>query len=122
MKFYTTKNDVNPDPTLTDEYKAGHEIGVIRVGKNNLFFKRRLKHYVIPFEEIKRMYRRVLLVPARMCCGKGDLAIENLVVCTDAGEAAVIQLPGTKAAKALIEELKELLPWVDFTSQTQKTE
>jgi hypothetical protein len=53
-------------------------------------------------------------VPAKLCCGKGDLEVENLVICGDKGELAQIQLPGTRAAKVLMEELENLIPEAEF--------
>jgi len=63
-----------------------------------------------------------MLVPARLCCGRGELEVENLVICTDAGEAAQIQLPGAKAGKLLLEELKKRLPDAEFTPGNSETE
>ncbi|MBE5996418.1 MAG: hypothetical protein E7240_03560 [Lachnospiraceae bacterium] len=55
-------------------------------------------------------------VPAKMCCGEGSFAIENLVICDDDKELAVIQLPGTKAARLLMEELKKKMPDTVFSA------
>ena len=66
------------------------------------------------------MFRRVMEVPAKMCCGKGNFAIENLVLCDNEKELAVIQLPGTKAARLLMEELKEKIPGAVFSAPSAK--
>ena len=95
----------------------------MRTGSSNLFFRAGLRHYVIPFSEITGLFRRINVVPAQLCCGKGDLEMESLVVVADGREVAVIQLPGKKAARALIAELKEKLPEVDFSvpAKTEET-
>lgn len=116
MKFYSV-----PDKNLLadvpeEDYKSGHEVGVIRVGKRYLFFRKGLTHFAVPYTDITKIFRRVHAIPAQLCCGKGDIEIQSLVVCTEAGEAAVIKLPDQRAAKALWEELKEAHPEIDFTA------
>ena len=104
------------DAVLRNEYRSGRAIGVIRLGESVLFFRAKLKTYYVPYSGITRVFRRVQLVPARMCCGRGDLSIENLVICgRDEAEIAQIQLPGDRAGKALIEELKVRIPDIPFT-------
>ena len=98
------------------EYRAGHRIGVLSLGTSRLFFRKALTVYVLPYTELRRYFRRVLAVPARIgCCTGGELRIEHLVLCvSDASgaerEAAQIQLPGERAAKAVMDELRQLAP------------
>ena len=134
MKFYPLTDSALDVNELQNEYQSGREIGVIRLAETVLFFRARMKTYFIPYSEITRAFRRVMLVPARMCCGRGNLSIENLVICgaakndaqatdsaaqTESGasevELAQIQLPGEKAAKLLMEELKVRIPHAEFT-------
>jgi len=110
MKFYQVTS-IEPDvAVLTADHQSGREIGSIRLGKTYLFFKEKRKVYYIPYADIRRVFRRVVLVQARMCCGKGNLEVENLVVCGDSGELAQIQVPGARAGKILLEELSKLAP------------
>lgn len=113
MKFYplTTTADENG---LTAEYKAAREIGNVRMGELHLFLRSGLKKYYIPYHDVRRCFRRVQLVEARMCCGRGGFEIENLVVCGDAGELIQAQLPGAKAAVILMNELQERIPEAEF--------
>lgn len=117
MKFYDLDQNRVTDALgeMEQDYKAGREIGIVRLGASHLYFRRMRKVYFVPYEAIRRCFRRVMLVPARLCCGKGDLEVENLVLCTDEGEAAQIQLPGAKAGKILLEELKARIPDAEFT-------
>ncbi|MCQ2578417.1 MAG: hypothetical protein MJ176_07780 [Treponema sp.] len=111
MKFYSIDNSVEETTTLSQEYKSAHEIGVIRVGETCLFFKKLLKTYYIKYSNLYRAYRRVLLVPAKMCCGSGDLPVENLVIHNSKDEEiAVISVPGAKAGVLLLEEIKQKSP------------
>lgn len=120
MKFYSLTDATIEQQELQTDYQSAHEVGIMRLGNASLFFRKKFRIYYVPYQQITRCYRRVMLVPARMCCGKGDLAIENLVIHDQTGELAQIQLPGTKAAKLVMEELKEKLPHADFSCPEQK--
>ncbi len=110
MRFYPLTAVAREPEALQAEYREGREIGRIRLGAAVLFFRSRRKVFYIPYTEIRRYFRRVLLVPAKMCCGRGNFQMEHLVLCGDEGELAQIELPGTQAAKVLMECLGELAP------------
>ena len=117
MKFYSvsTREQIEDEAEmLAEEYRQARAIGAVRAGAAHLFFRARTKVYAVPFTEIRRCYRRVMLVPAGLCCGKGELQVEHLVIEGDSGELAQVQLPGTRAAKGLLEELKVRMPDCQF--------
>ena len=114
MKFYPLVSGTEQPAGLDAEYRTAREIGRIRMGELRLFLRAGLKVYYIPYADVRRCFRRVQLIPAKMCCGRGDLEVENLVVCGDAGELIQVQLPGTKAAKILMKELEERIPEAEF--------
>jgi len=131
MKFNPLTDAVLDADRLETEYKNSREIGVIRLSDSALFFRSGLKTYYVPYGGITRCFRRVMLVPARMCCGRGNLSVENLVVCGGVrgedgsdheAELAQIQLPGDKAARALMEELKARIPHAAFTKPETASE
>ena len=122
MKFHPLTTVVNDNSALESEYKAAREIGTLRLGELRLYFRSKRKVYYIPYKDIRRCFRRVMLIPAKMCCGKGDFEIENLVVCGEEGELAQIQLPGTRAAKILMEDLEKLIPEAEFGKPESKTD
>ena len=114
MKFYPLASQVENPEELASEYRTARQIGKVRLGELRLFLRSGVKAYYIPFRDVRRCFRRVQLVSAKMCCGRGDLEVENLVVCGDGGELIQVQLPGAKAAKILMEELKRLIPEAEF--------
>ena len=122
MKFYPLTNAAPASADLAVEYDAAREIGVIRLGKERLYFRSKRKHYYIPYSDITRCYRRVLMVPAKLCCGQGSFDIEHLVLERNGEELAQIQLPGTRAAKVLMEELQALAPQAEFGKLPQAAE
>ena len=110
MKFYPLTGESAPGPELREEYESARDIGGVRFGTERLYLRqgRRVGH--ILYADIRRCYRRVLLVPMRMCCGKGDFELENLVVEGSQGELATVRLPGGRAARAVMQELEKKLP------------
>lgn len=110
MKYYPLTAPANDDGAVSQEYDSAREIGVVKLGESYLFFRKGRRIYYILYQDIKRYFRRVMAVPMKMCCGKGSLEVEHLVICSDERELAQIQLPGTRAAKALVEELKIKIP------------
>ena len=111
MKFYPL-TAAAPDVDLKTDYDGGRAIGNVQLGNTYLFFKDKRKLYYIPYADVTRVFRRVQLVQTKMCCGKGNLEVENLVICTEAGEIAQIQLPGARAGVILLEEVAKRAPHV----------
>lgn len=114
MKFIPLASEAEDRDALASEYRSAREIGRVRMGELRLFLRAGMRTYYIPYRDVRRCFRRVQLIPAKMCCGRGDLEVENLVVCGGAGELIQVQLPGTKAAKILMEELKARIPEAEF--------
>lgn len=110
MKFEPLTLPVEDITSLREEFRQAREIGKLHLGQENLYFRAGLKVYYIPYGEIRRYFRRVMRVPAKLCCGKGDFEIENLVICGEGGELAQVQLPGAKAARIVMERMAELAP------------
>lgn len=114
MKYYPLTETVS-DAVLDEEYKAGREIGPVTLGETCLFFKIKRKVSYIPYADITRAFRRVQLVGMKMCCGKGDLEVENIVICGSGDkELAMIQLPGARAGIIMLEELEKRVPGIQI--------
>ncbi len=110
MKYCALTSTEENTETLQAEYRAAQEIGKLRLGTERLYFRSARRVFYIPYTEIYRYFRRVMLVPAKLCCGKGDLAVEHLVICDAEKELAQIELPGSHAAKVVMERLPGLAP------------
>ena len=122
MRFYALTSEAVDKNVLAAEYKSGREIGIVKLGETCLYFRKKLKVYYIPYTSINRCFRRVMTVPAMLCCGKGNFVIENLVIHSEDNEVAQIQFPGTNAARILMDELKVRVPNGNFTSPKNKAE
>lgn len=116
MKFHPVSQGIADSEVLAEEYAASRQIGTVRIGRSVLFFRAGLKTYYIPYEEVRSCFRRVYQVPVKMCCGRGEIDYEHLIIRNEEKEVADIPLPGTKAAQELIRLLKEKMPEADFRS------
>ena len=110
MKFESLTSPAADSSALREEYRQAREIGKLRLGQRHMYIRSGLKTYYLPYSDIQRYFRRVMRVPARMCCGKGDFEIENLVICDDARELIQVQLPGQKAARIAMECMAAFAP------------
>ena len=114
MKYYPLTAELE-ECILDAEYKAGREIGAVTLGEPCLFFKVKRKVSYVPYADITRAFRRVPQVGMKMCCGKGTLEVENLVICgAEDKELAMIQLPGARAGVIMLEELEKKVPGIQI--------
>lgn len=111
MKYYALNCAEAEKSVLDADHSGARQIGNVHLGKLYFYFRVRTRLYYLPYSQITRCFRRVELVSARMCCGKGNFEIENIVICGENDEEiAQIQLPGAKAGKILLEEMAKLAP------------
>ena len=122
MKFHPAGASLEDSAQIKREYETARQIGTVRVAETLLFFRAGLKTYYIPFDGVRQCFRRVYQVPVKMCCGRGEIEYEHLVISDGEREIADIPLPGTKAAQELIRLLKERMPGADFRSPRERSE
>jgi len=122
MKFHPAGASVEDGALIKREYETARQIGTVRVAETLLFFRAGLKTYYIPYDAVRQCFRRVYQVPVKMCCGRGEIGYEHLVISDGEKEIADVQLPGTKAAQELIRLLKEKMPEADFRSPRERTD
>ncbi|MCR4788139.1 MAG: hypothetical protein K5888_06115 [Lachnospiraceae bacterium] len=116
MRYYSLssgKVNKGTDHDLSGECREGHTIGPVTVSKNNLFIKKGLRRYYIPYAEADRIFRRVRRLHANICCGDGDIEVEYLVIGVNGIEAMEVTLPGKKAARMLMDEIRQAAPGLD---------
>ena len=114
MKFIPLTDTTIDNAQLSSEYKASRSYKNIRLGELDLFFRSGLKTYFIPYRDIRRCFRRVMLIPAKMRAGKGSFELETIVICGESGELAQIQTHGKILGKELMAELERRVPEAEF--------
>lgn len=117
MRFKPLYTSIQDKGVLKTDFKVGNRYGIAVAGNNFLFFKSFLTAYYIPYSEITRCFRRVLLVPAKMQGNSGNLQVESVAVYNKDGEVAAINMPGKKSAEEFICLMKLKAPDADFTPE-----
>lgn len=110
MKFCPLKTLAGSPAALAAEYRSARKLDVFRLGERHLFFRRKLSTFYISYQEMDRFFRRVLMVPVRVSCCGGEMAVEHIVLCSGGEELAVILLADPRMAPAVMEALKERAP------------
>lgn len=114
MRFCPLKAGAPEPAALAAEYREAKKADALRLGARHLFFRKNMKIYYISYGEIRRCFRRVLLVPVR-ASGGGEMQVENLVICDNERELAVILLRDPRMAASVMEDIKEMAPHAAFT-------
>ena len=117
--FPDNKNSVSSND-LNLKRKSGHVVGPVTVSDEYLFVKRYFRYYYISYNDADKIFRRVRSLHANICCGDGDIEVEYLVICAGGREILEITLPGKKAAKMLMEELKQIRPELDTSAPVKE--
>ncbi len=120
MIFCPLKGNVRERKALRTEYKGAKAVGIIRLGETIFFFRRGIKVFYITYEEITKIFRRVMVISAGG--ENSNMKLETLVIADDEKELAQIQVPGTDAAKQLIEEMRVKMPHGDFNGPSKNEE
>ena len=125
MSYYSlTSGKINKEQgsALSAEFSDGHTIGPVTVSQNNLFIKKGLRRYFIAYSEADRIFRRVRRLHANICCGDGDIEVEYLVISVNGNEIMEITLPGKKAARMLMDEIRQTAPDLDTAAPPRNDE
>lgn len=119
MRFFDlTKTGLCPNKEqLKNEYQNSHHIGVVSVGDSCLFVKKGFKQYFIPYTHLSRAFRRVMLVPAKMCCATGELEVESVVLCTKTASEST--KPVSDTTGALAASLSQTTPNTEDSEPTE---
>lgn len=110
MKFIPISENTAEEVLLKSEYKQSRKIGRVGLGETIFFFKNKMRINYIPIQNIYRAFRRVKCIPVRICCGKGELQLDNIVLCSKQAELVEIDLPNEKSTTAILEYLQEKNP------------
>lgn len=110
MKFCPLKTAAGETAALAAEYRTARKMDVFRLGEHHLFFRKRMTVSYISYRELDRFFRRVLMVPMRVSCCGGEMAVEHIVLCSGGEELAVVLLADPRMAPSVMEALKERAP------------
>lgn len=112
MKLYPVLPNAKEDAAaLKAEYAAAEDFTPARLGDTHLFFKAGLRTYYVPLAAIRRVFRRVEIVNARMGCCNNGLPMESVVLCGEAERELVqIRMQTERMSKALLAAIEKACP------------
>lgn len=113
-KQYLYKKGV--DPQLDAQFLTAPVYGKVKPGAAALFWRFGLRWYVIPLDNVQRIFRRIEPVYGKLCCGGKSFLIEWLVLILSDGSELVIHIGDDvkKEAEALLQALKEAHPQIPY--------
>lgn len=114
LKPYIYKKKENP--ALDGEFAAGQDYGWVRPGQTVVFWRNGLHWYSVSLAQVQRIFRRVVPVYGKLCCGGHSFIMERLVLILQDGTELDLYIGDDmeKKAAALLEFLKEGHPDILF--------
>ena len=114
LKPYVYKKGMNP--ALDVQFSAAMDYGWVKPGQTAVFWKTGLRWYVIPLSEVDRIFRRVVPVYGKLCCGGRSYIMEYLVIIREDGSELELYIGDDmeKKATALLDFLKQSHPELAF--------
>lgn len=120
MKFSPLRTASADAAELAKEYRTAKKIDVLRLGEEHLFFRKKMTAFYLSYRELDRFFRRVMMVPVRVSCCKGEMAVEHIVLCSGGEELAVLLLADPRTAPSVMEALKERAPHAESVKPPAK--
>lgn len=114
LKPYVFKKGMNP--ALDAQFSAAVDYGWVKPGQTAVFWKTGLRWYVISLSEVERIFRRVVPVYGKLCCGGRSFIMEYLVIIRKDGSELELYIGDDmeKKAAALLNFLKQSHPELAF--------
>lgn len=109
---YTKGND----PARDAEFAAAEVYSKVKPGEKSIFWKSGFRWYSMPYENVKRIFRRIEVVHGKLCCGGHTFVIEWLVLVLKDDTEVVIHIGDDVKVKAeaLLEALKDAHPEIKY--------
>lgn len=68
------------DAALDAEFQSGTLYGKVKLASDMIFWKKGLRWFCLPLDQVQRAYRQVERVYGKMCCGGASFDIQRLVL------------------------------------------
>ncbi|MGM9585219.1 MAG: hypothetical protein ACI3V1_06700 [Faecousia sp.] len=114
LKPYVYKKGENP--ALDEEFSGAEDYGQIRPGKTAVFWRSALRWHVVSLSEVQRIFRRVVPVYGKLCCGGHSFIMERLVLILKDGTELDLYIGDDMEPKAaaLLKTLQDAHPEILF--------
>ena len=103
-------------PALDAQFAGARKFGKVRLGTDAIFWRSGLKLYTIPFNRVRRIFRRISSVAAKICCGRQNFDIEWIVLILADGTEVEIHIgdDAKREAEGLLDALKQTHPELEY--------
>ena len=92
----------------------------IKLQEQQIEYKKGLKWYSLPYEDIKQAYLRIEEVNGRLCCGVANFDMHFLVLITKEGKDIKVEASSEKIVKEMLSVLKEKNPEMEIGFKKQE--
>ena len=103
----------NQSGELDQDYQAAKPFAKMRVGEKNLYWKKLVRWYYMPFEEIRQVYWRIEEVTSYTSCCQTDFSIHKLGIIRQDDAELIVQIGQElyrHEPEKLLEALREMHP------------
>ena len=120
LKPYVYKKGENPG--LDAEFKSAQSCGWVKPGQSAIFWKSGLRWYTVALEQVQRIFRRVIPVYGKVCCGGRSFIMEKLVLVLKDGTELELYIGDDmeRQAAALLQKLQTAHPEILFGKPTDR--
>ena len=114
LKPYVYKKGVTP--ALDAEFKGAKAYGNVKPGQSAVFWKSGLHWYAVALAQVQRIFRRVVPVYGKVCCGSRSFIMEKLVLILKDGTELELYIGDDmeRDAVALLNTLQNAHPEILF--------
>lgn len=104
------------DGALDAQFADAQPYARARVGRTHIFWKAGFRWYCIPITNARRIFRRLLPVRTKLCCGGANFMVEWLVLVLEDGTELELYLGEDvqAAAESLLAHLKDQYPQISY--------
>lgn len=104
------------DAALDEAFASGTLYGKIKLSTDHIFWKVALRWFCLPLGRVRRVYRRVEEVNAKMCCGRANFDIQKLMLQLEDETLLELHIGENErdVAGRLFQALKEAHPELQF--------
>lgn len=104
------------DEALDAQFASAEGYARARLGSTHIFWKAGFRWYCIPIDHAKRIFRRLMPVRTKQCCGGANFMVEWLVLILADGTELEIYLGEDvqTSAEALLDRLKARYPQISY--------
>lgn len=113
------------DAALDAEFQNGTLYGKVKLGPGVIFWKKGLRWYALPLDQVQRAYRQVEFVYGKMCCGRASFDIQRLILVLHNGTSLELVIGDNqigdqtkRQAEALFQSLKDAHPELEYGKET----